>query len=469
MSLRPRQQKAVSDVSNAYRRGFNSPVMIAPTGFGKTHTSAHIIERAISRGNRVWFLAHLKEILNATEEKLADSGIKFGSIARGKLGDRRHMVQVCSVQTLVNRLDRLEPPQLMIVDEAHLAVANTYQRIFQWAKAGPKFYSRGGTHLLHLTATPQRLDGRGMGEVADCLIPTCSTQELIDEGLLSSIRYFSPTTIDVSNVATRGGDFANDGLDDALEKSQIVGDAVESYTKYAKGRPAIGFCINIKRAEEAAERFRAAGYRAMAISGDSDAVLRDSALEGLQDGSLDVVFNCALWVAGVDAPAVSCIIQLNPTKSIVKYLQSIGRGLRTHPGKEDCIILDHVGNLARHGDPAAAREWTLSSATKRKGSKRNEVPEKKCPKCFASVFAAATHCACGHYFEPQEREIEEVEGELKEVDLKAQKVAARQEQGAAQTEKDLVELGRKRGHKRPELWARHVMRARKAKQKQLGA
>jgi DNA repair protein RadD len=464
MSLRPRQIQAVDDVSAAYRAGYKAPVLIAPTGFGKTHISATIIRRALAKNKRVWFLAHLKEILQATSAKLSTEGIPHAWIAAGNLSDRRQAVQVCMVQTLVRRLDRYAPPDLLIVDEAHLAVANTYQQIFEWAKAGPKHWQPGGAHLLHLTATPQRLDGRGLAEIADVLIPTCSTQDLIDEGLLAPIRYYAPKSEDLSGIKSRGGDFAQDELARIMDKPKITGSAVAEYRKVAHGRPAVAFCVSIEHAQHVAEEFRAAGYRAVAISGESDPTERDAALTGPAGGRLDVVCNCALWVAGVDAPAVACIIMLAPTQSLTKYLQSIGRGLRTHPGKDCCVVLDHAGNLGRHGPPAAVREWTLEATEKKKGAKKSETPVKSCPSCFAVVHSAATDCGCGHHFVTEGRKLEEVEGELQAVDLTAARVEQRREQGRAQTEADLVALGRARGMKRPELWARHVVRARMAKE-----
>lgn len=466
--LRPRQVQAIHDVTQAYRSGAVAPVMVAPTGFGKTATSTNIIQRTLSKGKTVWFMAHLKEILFDTAKKLNEQKIKHGWIAAGQLGDRRQGVQVSMVQTLARRMDMYQPPDLIIIDEAHLAVANTYQKIFEWAKAGPKYYQKGGAHLLHLTATPQRLDGRGLNEIADALIPTCSTQELIDDGDLAPIKYYAPTTVDMSGVASRGGDFAQDQAAAMMDKPMITGDAVAEYTKVARHRPAIAFCVSIEHAQHVAAAFCEAGYRAVAVSGESDPIERDAALAGLRDGKLDVVCNCALYVAGVDVPAVSCIIMLSPTKSIVKFLQSIGRGLRTHPGKDCCIVLDHAGNIGRHGNPTMQREWTLSATEKKKGSKKAEVGEKKCPACFASVSNLATHCACGHEFQAMPREITQVEGDLSEIDMQAQvereRTERRKEQGKAQSLEDLVSIGRSRGMKRPELWAKHVLRARQAKE-----
>ena len=335
-------------------------------------------------------------------------------------------------------------------------MAATYQDIIKWA--GPDCWR------LLLTATPVRLDGRGMGEVADCIVSTCTTGELIDEGLLAPIKYYAPSGPDLSGVASLGGDFNQGQLAQAMDKPKITGSAVSHYAKLARNRPAVAFCVSVEHAQHVAGEFVQAGFRSVAISGDSDPVVRDSALKDLQAGRLDIVCNCQLWVAGVDAPAVSCIIQLAPTQSLVKYLQSIGRGLRTHPGKDCCIVLDHAGNSERHGSPLAEREWSLDAKAKRKGvAKQSEVPVKQCPSCFATVASAATDCSCGHHFAPVAREIEHVEGNLVEQDLRAMQVAKRREQGRAQTEEDLVAIGRSRGMKRPELWARFVLRARNAK------
>jgi superfamily II DNA or RNA helicase len=168
----------------------------------------------------------------------------------------------------------------------------------------------------------------------------------------------------------------------------------------------------------------------------------------------------------VDAPSIGCIILLTPTQSVVKYLQSIGRGLRTHPGKTECIVLDHAGNVKRHGLPTDPRAWTLDAVEKKKNAKKSEVPVKTCPVCFATVPSIVTDCQCGHHFEAVGREINEVEGDLKEITAaaKAQAIKDRKrEQGRSQTLDELVKIGRARGMRRPELWAKFVLRARAQK------
>jgi superfamily II DNA or RNA helicase len=461
LTLRPRQEKAIHDLRRSYKNGAVAPILVASTGFGKTATAINMIQNATSKGLRVWFLAHLKEILNDTADRLIVSKIKHGYIWAGHLSDRRQQVQVVSVQTAARRLERLERPDLIICDEAHLAVAGTYQDVFKWAQAGPKYFAKGGAKILHLTATPKRLDGRGMGEVADDIVLTCSTQDLINEGLLAPVRYLTPDTPDMSRAKHLGGEFNPVDTAAIMRKPSIVGSALNHYLKHGRGRPGLGFCVDIASARQFAEEFAGAGLRTMAISGDDHDDTRYQALDWIQNGKLDFVFNCKLWVAGVDAPALSYIADLAPTESLTRYLQGLGRGLRTCDGKRDLIYADHAGNLQRHGNPLMLREWSLDAAEGKRGSGKQEMPVKQCPKCFGTVAAAATVCGatsiltgerCGHEFQTVGRELEQVEGELNEVGLTLQiaaemkqKKIVRMEQGSAKDRDQLTALFIKRG------------------------
>ena len=436
-SLRPRQLQAIENLRQAYRTGHRAPILVAPTGFGKTHTSAGIIRSAVARGHRVWFLAHLREILDATSGKLDAEGIAHGFIMAGKPEDDSQAVQVVMVQTAVRRLGRYTKPDLIVIDEAHLAVAETYRKVIE---------DCGSPRLLLLTATPIRLDGRGMREVADVIVPTCGTAELIAEGLLAPVRYYAPSRPDLATVRTIAGDYSQGDLATIMNKPSITGDAVDHYRKLAHGRPAVAFCTNIAHANATAEAFRQAGYSAVAISGDSKPAERDQALHGLNAGDIDVVCNCALWVAGVDAPAIGCIIMLAPTKSLTKYLQSVGRGLRTHPGKADCIVLDHAGNAFTHGLPTEPREWSLDGAKKRARTGDDEVePVRQCLRCYF-VHAPAPVCPnCGHVHPVKERKLNQQAGDLEE--LKAVKRQQRQEVGRAKTIEELRTIAEQRGYK----------------------
>lgn len=452
-NLRPRQLQAIADLRAAYAAGYRSPILRASTGFGKTHTTADVIQSAVARGKRVWFTAHLRELLTDTSRRLTDSKIPHGFICAGYPMALKQPVQVVSADTLTRRLDKLPiRPDLLIVDEAHVGMDRT--KALQTALGNPL--------SLLLTATPSRLDGRGLGEIADTIIETCSTQTLIDEGLLVPIRYFAPSTVDLSGVKSRAGDYAQDELATAMDKPAITGSAVSHYRKLAHRRPAVAFCVSLQHAEHTAAEFRAAGYRAMVVSGNSTDSERQAALSALRRREVDVVCNCQLWVAGVDCPDISCIILLAPTKSLTKYLQSVGRGLRLADGKTDCIILDHAGLAMHHGLPTEDREWSLDGEARRK-SKRDpdDIPIKTCPACFSVVRSMVSRCECGHVFVVKSREIEVVEGELREVDLSMVRRQQRREQGRAQTLEDLKLVAAARGYKPG--WAERVFAARQNK------
>ena len=460
MALRARQVKAIEDVRAAYAAGRRAPVLVAATGFGKTHTAAQIIRNALDRGKRVWFLAHLREILNDTCSRLDSVGIKYGKVMAGEPRLLHRPVQVVSVQTAAKRPD-LPRPDLIIVDECHLAVATTYKKVIDAA---------GQPLLLGLTGSPARLDGRGLGEMFDEIVPTCSTRELIDEGLLAPIRYYAPSRPDLSGVSVRAGDYAADQLADAMDRPTLTGDAVSHYKRTCAGKRAVVFCTTVRHAEHVSEQFKQAGFRSVAISGKSKAVDRQQALKGLRTGEIQVVCNAQLWVAGVDVPQIECIILLRPTKSLTFYLQSIGRGLRTAPGKEACIVLDHAGCIFEHGPPDGPREWSLDA--RRKRSKQAAPAVRECPSCFAAHEPAPVCPLCGHIYEKQQRNgPEQVAGSLAAVDLQAmyremrdaerqEKRERKQQQGQAQTLETLTELGRERGYKNPRMWAQHVLRAR---------
>jgi DNA repair protein RadD len=446
MNLRPRQIQAVADLRQAYASGARAPILVAPTGFGKTATAVEIVRNAVAKGRRVWFLAHLREILDDTSARLIAGGISHGSIRAGRSADYSQMVQVVAVQTAVRR-PSLPRPHLIIVDECHLAIATSYQKVIAAA---------GHPLLLGLTGTPQRLDGRGLREVFDLLVPTCSTAELIDEHLLAPVRVFAPPGADLSGIGRRGGDFDQGQAGAVMSRPSVVGDALSHWKKLCSGRRGVAFCTTVAHAQAVADQWRAAGYRAMAVHGDSDDADRREAIAGLRAGRLDLVACAKLWIAGIDVPEIDAVIWLRPTQSLTAWLQGNGRGLRIAPGKRDLLILDHVNNCRRLDHPLVSHEWSLDG--KRKRQTEQAINCKVCPTCFATSLSAAQVCAdCGHVFAPPERrELRQVEGELEEVTT----VERKREQANANTIEELIAIGRRRNMKNPAGWARHVMAAR---------
>jgi DNA or RNA helicases of superfamily II len=248
----------------------------------------------------------LREILEDTAKRLRSVEIPFGEIAAGKPREYHRRVQIVSVQTAVRR-DDLPKSDLVIVDECHLAVATTYRKVLG---------KIGNPMLLGLTGTPARLDGRGLGELFDEIIPTCSTGTLIKEGLLAPIKYFAPHRPDLTGLRMSGGDYRQSDLDDEMDRSTITGDVIKHYQKHCNGKRAVAFCTSIKHAEHVASEFKAAGYKAVAISGESKRSERTEALSGLREGRLQIVCNAQLWVAGVDVPQIECIMLLKAQQEL---------------------------------------------------------------------------------------------------------------------------------------------------------
>jgi superfamily II DNA or RNA helicase len=451
ITLRPRQDQAVEDLRTAYRSGYRAPILVAPTGFGKTATATTIMRRSVERNRRVWFLAHLREILEDTEKRLLEAEMPFGNIRAGRSADYSQLVQIVGVKSAANR-SRLPKPDLIIVDECHLAMAETYRRVIEAA---------GRPNLLGLTGTPQRLDGRGMNETFDHLVLTCSTAQLIEEGLLAPVRLFAPRLADLPTL--RGKDFNQEQDASILGKPAIIGDALSHWNRLCQGRRGVAFCCNVRHAQAVAEQWRRAGYRAMAVHGKSDDADRREAIAGLRAGRLDLVACAELWIAGVDVPEIDAVIWLRRTTSVTAWLQGNGRGLRTAPGKKDLLIIDHTDNSdpSRLDHPLIEREWSLEGKAKKK--KEQSISVKVCPKCFAAMPSAKPSCSeCGHVFTAAPRaELQQVDGELVERKLEIRQ--RRTEQATATTLEQLIDVGKRRGMKNPRGWARHVLAARQSK------
>jgi len=352
-------------------------------------------------------------------------------------------VMVGMVQTAFRRIPKLmeSPPDLIIVDECHLSISNTYKTIIDAFKA---------SRVVGLTATPVRLSGEGMGAIYDDMVVLCQPQELLDMGFLVPVRAFgSPIQPDLSSVKTRMGDFSQGELSEAMDKSVLIGNAVEHYIKHANGKRAIAFCVSVAHADHVASEFRIAGLRAVSVNGDTEGSERSDAIKKLASGELDVVANCGLYIEGLDCPSIECVIDLAPTQSLTRFLQKIGRGLRTSPatGKESLICLDHANNFSRHGHPYDDREWSLEGRKKKPKNSEPDVTVQTCQKCFAMYRPQPACPVCGHQAEQKQRKgPEEVEGDLVEIDKDARKNEAKATQARAQTVEDLMRIpGMSRG------------------------
>jgi superfamily II DNA or RNA helicase len=385
VELRPYQQEAVDKVRVAMRT-HRRVLLQSPTGSGKTRIAAHIAEAVLVHNKSVTILAHRIEIVNQFSRAFSEFGIRHGVIAPDRY-ETNWPCQIAMVATLANRLDRVRKPSLMIADEAHHFVAGTYGKVAEYW---------GDVHRLGLTATPMRLDGRGLDDCFDTLVTGKSVRWLIDNGYLSPFRLIGPPVVaDLSNLKKKMGDFIPGQVVDAMDRPPITGDAEAHYRQYLNGAPAIGFCASVAHARHAAAEFCARGWKAAAVDGSSPD--RDKLIASIGDGRLNVLFSCSLIDEGTDIPVVQGCIILAPTMSLARYLQRVGRVLRPKPDGSAAVILDHVGDARdRHGRPDWQHKWTLEG--KKRNANHRAPASRTCPKCFL-VFPPAAKCPdCGHEF-----------------------------------------------------------------------
>ena len=449
MQLRSYQQQAISDLRMAYRNGSAAPLLVAPTGMGKTVVFAAITQSAAARGRQVLILVHRRELIHQASAKLAAIAVDHGVIAAG-IAPSVASVQVASVQSLIRRLDQVAKPDLIIIDEAHHAVAGSWRKIIDhWP----------GILLLGVTATPVRQDGRGLGAMFDQLVHGPSADQLMATGYLTPAKIYAPPPVaDLTGIHRRAGDFAIDEAADRMDRPTVTGDAISHYQRIAAGRSAIAFCCNVKHATSVCDAFKAAGIRSATLLGNTTD--RDALVARFAAGFIDVLVTVDVVSEGFDCPGAAVAILLRPTQSEGLYLQQIGRVLRPAPGKDAALILDHVGNVHRHGWPDDHRDWTLADRPARGKPAGPSAPSvRTCSTCFAAFKPAPICPCCGAEVAPIKRVITQQGGELQELKRINAKMR-RNEQGKAQSLQQLIALGHARRMNNPVGWAKHVYAAR---------
>lgn len=453
LTLRDYQSRAIHDLRTAYRSGARAPLLVLPTGGGKTIVFSAITEGAVARGRRVLILVHRRELIRQASAKLTMAGVEHGIIAAG-FQPSDHLVQVASVQTLVRRLGGIQwAPDLIVIDEAHHAVAGSWSTtLAHWPQA----------LRLGVTATPVRRDGRGLGAMFDRLVLGPSVQDLTAQGFLTEARIYAPAPrFQAAKIRVRSGDYAPEHAAEQLDRPTVTGDAIEHYQRLGRGCSAIAFCCTTQHAEHVAGQFRSCGIRSHVLLGTTSVEEREQLIRDLGTGDLQVLVSVDVISEGTDVPSVGAAILLRPTQSEGLYLQQVGRVLRPAPGKTEALILDHVGNVHRHGFPDDHRDWTLDDTRKRgRSSDGPPAPSvRTCPSCFAAFRPQLLCPVCGTYCAPPARELRQVGGELQELKREAvrQRVVERKK---AQTLQQLIHLGQARGMRNPVGWAKHVYFAR---------
>lgn len=414
--LRDYQQELKQSIYGAWGAGHKNVLAVMPTGMGKTKTFCSVaIDMAITAQEKLptAILVHRKELVQQISLTLAEEEIVHNIVAprpvisgivaahRRVLGkqfyNHQAIVNVLSVDTAIARAHKhkalYDRIRLWITDEAtHLLAAN------KWGKSVAFFPNAIG---LGVTATPQRLDKRGLGRHADGVFDTMiegpTTRWGIDNGHLCKYKIAIPASDYRSFLgkASDGSDFSKEAMLQASTKSHIIGDVVTNYRKFADDKQAILFATDVVTGHKMEERFRSAGITAKLLTAETPDKERLDALIDYRNKKIKVLLNVDLFDEGLDVPGIEAVIMARPTESLTKYLQMIGRGLRPAPGKPFLMIIDHVGNVATHGLPDRKREWTLDRIVKRQ-HKTNFMRVCQSVTCNAPYDRHLTECPyCG--------------------------------------------------------------------------
>ena len=464
INLRPFQADMIDELRRLLVK-YRAILLQAPTGAGKTVMAAYIILMAIRRGSSCWFIVHRVELLAGSSNTFHKYGMDHGYIAADLPMDTRKALMICSIDTLKNRLALLTPPKIAIIDEAHHCGAAGWALVIEWLR-------KGGTYIIGLSATPERLDGVGLDEFFDDMVEGPQPAWLIENGFLSPFRMFCPNIPNIKGAITPAKATA------AMKKQpKLVGDMIANYHAKMRGLKFVGFATNVASSKDYARQFSEAGIPCAHLDATTHKAERARIIQDYAAGRLEGIFNVALFTEGFDLSAVAKtdvtidgMIDCSPTESLALQKQKWGRVLRMAPGKT-AIILDHAGNNIRHGYPDDDYKWSLKGDKERKeASGGNSTPPPwVCKKCFNSIRrpfpVACPYCSTplpvdpDAILTPSKGELHEVKDEHK-AQARWQRLA---EQDACKTINELIDLGRRRGYKNPQTWASGVWMAREAK------
>ncbi len=404
--LRPPQERAVEAVRTSFAAGHRRPMLQAPTGFGKTLTAAHIIQRALDKGNRVAFCVPALSLIDQTVAAFGAEGIDCVGVVQAAhyLTDYSQPVQICSAQTLARR--RKPDAELVLIDEAHLAFKSNHEWMADpdWRKIP----------FIGLSATPWT---PGLGNHYDDLIIAARTGELIEAGYLSPFTVFAPSQPDLSGVRTVAGDYHEGELAEACDKAELVGDVIKEWHERGENRPTLCYAVNRAHAKHLQERFIEAGIAAEYIDCFTDRPDRERIFDRFRRGEVRVICNVGALTVGIDLD-VRCIVDAKPTKSEMLFVQTIGRGLRTAEGKDRLIVLDHAGNHLRLGMVTDIHHDRLDDGEPRRRNaepdERSEPLPRLCDACKAVLPRQAIRChECGAMHEAKSHIVHQ-DGELVE-------------------------------------------------------
>jgi DNA repair protein RadD len=406
LSLRPYQTAAIEALYAYFAGNTGNPLVVMPTGTGKSVVIAGFVREAIAAyaDTRVLVLTHVKELIQQNFMALlrawpeAPAGIYSAGLSRR---DIRAQVLFAGIQSIHRHAYQVQRCDLVLIDEAHL-LGRGDSGMYRSFLAQLNEINAGLLKVVGFTATPYRLDSGLLHEGKDRLFTDIAYEvpvlEMVQQGYLSPVvPKQTETQLDVGGVGSRGGEFIAKDLEAAVDRDEVTRAAVGEIVQHGQGRGSwLVFCSGVAHAEHVRDAIREHGISCETVTGETPAPERDGILQAFKAGRLRCVTNANVLTTGFDAPGTDLIALLRPTKSVGLYVQMVGRGTRLAEGKDDCLVLDFAGNTARHGPID-----TVDGRKKEKPEEAGDAPIKVCPECKAINHASIRHCiACGHEFPP---------------------------------------------------------------------
>lgn len=408
MKLRYYQAAAIESIYDWFGAGKNAPLIVTPTGSGKSVILAEFVRRACTEfpSTHILVITHIKELVSqdvAAIRRMWPQG-SVGVYSAG-LGKRQlKQVTVAGIQSVYNKAAFHGRFDLIIVDEAHLIPHKSdgmYRKLLDACLAANPY-----TKLIGLTATPYRLDSgllhEGDGALFDGISYEANVADLIEQGYLCRLTAKHGATVDLDGVKVTGGEYNLGQLGQRMSAMDLVEHHADLIMQRCADRNAwLVFCVTVEHASQISAALTRRGIACSYVSGEMPNAERDHKIAQFKDGRLRALVNCSILTTGFDHPAIDAVVMLRPTLSPGLYVQMVGRGLRLHDSKSDCLVLDFGGNVRRHG-------FIDKVTPPRKGKKGppQEAPVKECPNCAALVPIMTKTCACGHVFPISERENE---------------------------------------------------------------
>ncbi len=405
INLRPYQKEAIDSTFRYFADNDGNPLIVLPTGTGKSVVIAEFCRQTLKDwpDTKILVVTHVRELIKQNHDELktlwpeAPAGINSAGL---KKRDYDPSIVFCGIQSVHKKASNFVKVDLVLIDEVHLVPRKTntmYQRFLSNLKI-----MNPHMRVIGLTATPYRLDSgllhTGKEALFDAVSYEAELKDMVDQGYLTRLMSKQPKTrLDVSSVSIRGGEFVAGELERAVDRTDVNESVVREIVVLGAERKSwLIFCAGVKHATHIAEIVRRYGVSCETIFGDTPSAERDRIVRDFKAGKIRALASMGVLTTGFNAPIVDLLAILRPTESTGLYIQIMGRGMRNSPGKEDCLVLDFAGNIARHGPVDR-----VNPKKPRQSDGEGVAPTKTCPKCQSIVFAGTSECPdCGYKWPP---------------------------------------------------------------------